>query len=127
MKRLLPAGMTLLLGGCIIAEYSYGTPTMSKADIVSLHRAGRTDDEIVKLLRRDGMRDPLSAGDIIELQEEGVSNRVLREAVDAPIRRPASVVREPYGRQPWHDDMIDLGVLTALHAWHWGRWWHWHR
>lgn len=65
-------------------------------DVVAMTQAGVDDELIVNHIRAHGAARPLQTEDLIFLQQQGVSTRVIR-AMQAPPPRPATpvVVHEP--------------------------------
>jgi hypothetical protein len=74
-------------------------------DVVEMTHAGVNDDLIVSHVRSHGVSAPLAAGDIIHLQKQGVSTRVI-EAMQAgpqPVRvaQGPPVIVEPVYAAPY--------------------------
>lgn len=65
-------------------------------DVLAMTQAGVDDELIVNHVRAHGLAEPLSSSDLILLQQQGVSTRVIK-AMQEPPRRPAGpvVVHEP--------------------------------
>ncbi len=55
-----------------------GPGAVNTADVVAMTRAGVPEDVIVNQIRIHGMAAPLQAGDLIALQQQGVSSRVVQ-------------------------------------------------
>jgi hypothetical protein len=62
---------------------------VSKEDVKKLAKAGLSDDVILSFIRANGPMARLSADDIVELKEAGVSERVLAVLAGTPIPAPA--------------------------------------
>jgi len=65
------------------ARVDQGQP-LSVADVKALARAGITDDVIISQIRNSHTVYHLSAGDIIDLRDAGVSNRVIDFMINTP-------------------------------------------
>ena len=74
-------------------EVAAGAVTLN--DVVTMTEAGVDDELIVNHVRVHGVATPLQSADLIFLQQQGVSTRVIK-AMQEPPRRPAQpvVVRE---------------------------------
>ncbi|HOP77815.1 MAG TPA: glycine zipper domain-containing protein [Thermogutta sp.] len=82
-------------------------------DVIAMTRANVDEELIINHIRINGMSRIPSSDDIIRLQREGVSVKVIKAMQEAPIRRsePSDrpiIVREPapppviiYERDPW--------------------------
>jgi hypothetical protein len=73
--RLLIATCALLAAGC--AAFEPGPPPLTRADVVQLTRAGETPAAIVARLKSTGTVLWLTASDIVEMRQSGVSTEVL--------------------------------------------------
>lgn len=62
-------------------------------DVVAMTQAGVDDELIVNHVRAHGVASPLQTGDLIFLQQQGVSTRVIKAMQEPPPARPV-VVRE---------------------------------
>ncbi len=62
-------------------------------DVVAMTQAGVDDELIVNHVRAHGVASPLQTGDLILLQQQGVSTRVIKAMQEPPPARPV-VVRE---------------------------------
>lgn len=100
-------------------------------EVVQMTRAGVADDLIVNHVRSHGMSGPMQASDLIYLQQQGISQRVIEAmqttppAVAGPVAvpvygaPPAVIVEERWGppywyhHRPYHDCAPRPGV-------HWG-------
>jgi hypothetical protein len=60
-------------------------------DVVAMTRAGVDDELIVNHINVHGVASPLQSSDLIYLQQQGVSTRVIK-AMQTPPRRPAQPV-----------------------------------
>ena len=115
-KLLLIPLLPFLLTGCLLVEERHleeGPPPLTTNGVISMSAAGHSESFIVGAIYRRGMDHPISAIELIELQEAGISDRVMREMVDAPIRRSAPVVekrRTYYRYDPVMDDAILFGA-----------------
>lgn len=67
---------------------------VSTEDVVAMSRAGVADELIVNHIRANGMARPPQAGDLIVLQQEGVSTRVIAAMQEPPAARPSGVIVE---------------------------------
>lgn len=109
MRRLAYALLFAVLAGCASVE---PVPRASKADIVELARAGADAQWIIDRLRETGTFLALSAGDIIEMHNEGVPQAALDWM-------QAAYVEETRRRQAMFDQMY-YGSCT----WRRGYWYH---
>jgi len=98
---------------------------VSMDDVVAMSRAGVAEELIVNHIRANGVQRPLTANDIILLQQQGVSTRVIaamQEAAQArpPVQQPAQVVTPP----PYSGPVI----VEEYHYYPWPPhwWWHYH-
>ena len=74
---------------------------------------GRSDAFIVGALHRRGVDHRLSADELIELKEAGVSGHVMTEMLEAPVRASAPVIerrRYHYRHDPVIEDTILFGA-----------------
>lgn len=63
-----------------------GAVTMN--DVIAMSQAGVNDDLIINHIRANGLAQPLQTGDLISLQQQAVSPRVI-QAMQAPPSLPA--------------------------------------
>jgi outer membrane lipoprotein SlyB len=63
---------------------------VSIADVISMTRAGVSEDVIIPFVQSHGMAQPIQAQDLIALQQQGVSPRVM-QAMQAPPQAAAPV------------------------------------
>ena len=83
---------------------------VTPADVVSMTRAGLGEDVVVTQIRTRGMSQTLTTHDLIELKQQGVSDRVINAMQYQPrattvVRQPHPVVVERYHHYPapiWH-------------------------
>ena len=61
-------------------------------DVINMSRAGVNEELIVNHVRAHGVAAPLQAGDLIVLQQQGVSPRVIATMQATPMPQPAPVV-----------------------------------
>jgi len=88
-------------------QVAQGAVTMD--DVVAMTRGGVHEDLIVNHIRYHGVAAPLQASDLISLQQQGVSTRVIAAMQSPPMRpAPAPVVVEgpppPVIVQEYHYD-----------------------
>lgn len=89
-----------------LADQRAGTTTAS--DVVSMTRAGLSDEVIANHIHSQGLAQPMTAGQLISLKQNGVSDGVLRamqeaSATPAAVGVPATtpvVVQQHYIEQP---------------------------
>ncbi len=89
---------TLLVGGC--AAFDPGPPPLTRTDVVQLSKSGESPATLVARLQSTGTVLWLSAADIIELRDAGVSPMVLdylQAALLADMRRRAQFEQLLYG------------------------------
>jgi hypothetical protein len=97
-----------------------GPGAVSMEDVVAMTRAGVAEELIVNHIRANGVQRPLTANDIILLQQQGVSTRVIAAMQEAqarpPVQQPVQVVTPP----PYPGPVI-------VEEYHYGPWWppHW--
>ncbi len=70
------------------------TGAVTIADVISMTRAGLSEDVIVTFVQSHGMAAPIQAADLIALQQQGVSPRVM-QAMQAPP--PVAAAPAAYG------------------------------
>lgn len=92
---------------------------VSVEDVVAMTQAGVKDELIVNHIRAHGISRPLQTSDLIALQQQGVSSRVVAAMQEPPVvqaapqpviiqQPPPAVIVEPYGPywyghyHPWH-------------------------
>jgi hypothetical protein len=84
----------------IAARLGRPAPTGSVTidDVIAMTRAGVAEEVIVTHIRNHGPASPPQAGDLITLQQQGVSPRVVQALQTAPpqVAPPGVVVAEPY-------------------------------
>lgn len=77
---------------------------VQRDDVIAMTRAGVPEDVIINHIRYNGMAAPLQAGDLIVLQQQGISPRVVQvmQAPPAPAAQPVVVQPAPvvYGAYP---------------------------
>jgi hypothetical protein len=73
------------------------------ADVISMTRAGVSEDVMVTFIQSHGMATPLQAQDLIALQQQGVSPRVMQAMQAPPVAAPQAaayaapvMVPQPY-------------------------------
>jgi hypothetical protein len=70
-------------------------------DVLAMTRSGVTEEVIINHVQRHGMIAPLQTGDLIFLQQQGISPRVVEAMQIASTRPPGDpntvIVREGYG------------------------------
>lgn len=71
-----------------------GAP-VTTADVVAMTRAGVNEDLICNHIRSHGVAVPLQAGDLIALQQQGVSPRVIAEMQAPPAPPQGAVYAQP--------------------------------
>jgi hypothetical protein len=91
-----------------------GAVTME--EVVNLVHAGVNEDLVVNQVRTRGLVRPVQSSDLISLQSQGVSSRVIQAMQEAPTARPSStavIVQQPgppavivdpypYYYEPWY-------------------------
>lgn len=77
-------------------------------DVIAMTRAGVDEDLIATHIRTNGAARPMQPGDLIALQQNGVSKLViaaLQDSTAGPLvveRPPRVIVEEPYYPPPWY-------------------------
>jgi hypothetical protein len=101
-------------------------------DIINMSRAGVNEELIANHVRIHGMAAPLQAQDIIALQQQGVSTRVIAAMQEPPIRQTQPVVMQqgapvpviieeyPYGRPYWGPPCYYYHHYRPAPSMHWG-------
>jgi hypothetical protein len=69
---------------------------VSPEDVVAMSRAGVNEEVIVNQIRAHGVSRPLVAGDLIGLQQQGVTPRVIEVMQQSLAAQPPPVVYQPY-------------------------------
>ena len=75
-----------------------GTVTMD--DVIAMTRSGVSEDVIATYVRNHGMSHPLQASDLIMLQQQGVSPRVVQAMQAPPVQVAQPVVYREYAPGP---------------------------
>jgi hypothetical protein len=75
---------------------------LSYEEIVTMAKSGTTDSVIINQIRTSGTRYDLTGEIIIWLQQNNVSEAVIREMQDTARRQPVIVRGEPYYRDPYY-------------------------
>jgi hypothetical protein len=75
------------------------TGVVSVGDVVSMTKAGVPEDAIVTHIQNHGVAAPLQSADLIALQQQGVSPRVM-QAMQAPAPAGAAYGPNPYAVPP---------------------------
>ncbi|HEX7899645.1 MAG TPA: hypothetical protein VF950_17885 [Planctomycetota bacterium] len=102
MKRLTGALLCgSLLGGCVMYEDRYHTPGVTpvqKADVLSMRAANYPDGQILDMIHKNGVARRLTADEVVEMNNAGVSGPVMNAMLEAPVTRyrPATEVRHAY-------------------------------
>jgi hypothetical protein len=103
--------MALALLGCATTRVKY--EPLTKADIISLTKAGVTDDEIIVRIDQTRTVFVLTADDVVTLREEGVSARVIDYMLETRVRAAAEEERRraryDYPPPYWYGPHIGLG------------------
>lgn len=84
---LVAAGAVLVLAGCETTPPPVPTPPAhlpTPADVVALSRAGVADEVILSQIRNSRVVYRLTAAQIIELKDKGVSQKVLDFMINTP-------------------------------------------
>lgn len=104
---------TILLTGC--ATPTPRPPPLVQTDIISMTKAGLTDEDIMR--RIDGTRTvfQLNADDVVFLRKEGVSDRVVTYMLDTLTR--AAVAEQRRRDQDDYDFHYRFGLFYG-HPWH---------
>lgn len=96
----------LLLGGCVVYEDRVHTPGVTpvgKADVLGYRAAGAPDEQILDLIHQNGVARKPTADDLIDLAAAGVSDRVTRAMLEAPVttyRPPTETRYRTYDPEP---------------------------
>jgi hypothetical protein len=77
--------------------------SLDDIDVISMTRAGVSEDVMVTFIQSHGMATPLQAQDLIALQQQGVSPRVMQAMQAPPVAAPQAaayaapvMVPQPY-------------------------------
>lgn len=125
MKHLILAGLAVsTLSGCLMYEdrdFQPGVYPVSKDEVISMTKAGYSDDRILDQIHGNGVSQRASADDLVEMNSAGVSSRVLAGFTEAPVRdyQPAVETRTRYYYDLWSEPVVNygLGVLTGYLLW----------
>ena len=93
---------------------------VSPDDVMAMTRAGVADELIVNHVRANGMTRPLAASDLIVLQQQGVSTRVIAAMQEQPAVVPQAVIVEQAPPTPVIVEQYHYGPA-------WGPPYYWHR
>ncbi|HOM19115.1 MAG TPA: glycine zipper domain-containing protein [Thermoguttaceae bacterium] len=101
-----------------------GPGAVSMEDVVAMTQAGVAEELIVNHIRANGVQRPLTANDIILLQQQGVSTRAIAAMQEAgQARPPAQAVQVVPAAPPG-------AVPVIVEEYHYGPWgpphWWWH-
>lgn len=92
------AGVALaVMAGCV----SHRPPAPSLDDVVQMSAEGIADDQIILQMEESWAVYPLSASDIVDLRQKGVSTEVLDYMQEAYIRYVRRQERMMYGDPFW--------------------------
>ena len=108
--------MTTFALGC--ATMPRPTP-ISPADVISMSKAGLTDDEIIARINDSRTVYKLNAADVVQLSQEGVSERVVNYMLDTLTR--AAVADERRRAYDDYDFHYRYGLFYGYP--HYGRRW----
>jgi hypothetical protein len=104
------------------------------SDIESLTRAGINDDLIISQIRNSRTVYHLRTGDIVDLKNAGVSERVIDFMINTPTEIPSAEVAGDAGTAPPAPAPESVIVAPGPdYVWVGGNWvwfgdrWHWHR
>jgi hypothetical protein len=89
------------------------------ADVVAMKRANINDDLVINHIHAHGMAAPLQTNDIINLPQQGVSNRVIAAMQESPPRvvQPQPVIVEEYP-PPYYGPRVYIGPgYHRPHCW----------
>jgi len=86
---------------------------VTNEDVIAMTRAGVNEELIINHVRAHGVARPLQAGDLITLQQQGVSARVI-----ATMPEPPRVVAQP-APQPVIIEQAPPPVIVAPYAPYW--------
>ena len=105
----------------VIALWAVGCATtprpapLTQADVMSMVKAGLTDEEIIRRIDATRTVYRLSSDDVINLRKEGVSDRVVNYMLDTYARYVAAEQRrQDYYDSDWH---YRFGFWYG-HPWH---------
>ena len=102
-----------------------GTP-LSLADVKALAKAGIAEDVIINQIRNARTIFHLSAPDIIELRDAGVSDKVINYLINTPTTVNAAAASQPkYVAQPPPPAPVETVVIAAPspgYVWVGGEW-----
>jgi len=108
------AVLAVLTAGCATTPRPQ---PLTQADIMSMVKAGMTEEEIIRRIDATRTVFRLSSDDVINLRKEGVSDRVVNYMLDTYTRYIAAEQRrQDYYDDDWH---YRFGFYYG-HPWH--RW-----
>ncbi len=125
MKKLtLSALAAMTLSGCLMHEERHYTPgryPVTKDDVVAMTRSGVSEDRILSRIHEQGVSHRATADDLVEMQNAGVTSRVMAGFAEAPVRDPRPPVerRTSYYYDPLSEPVVNfgIGVLTGYLLW----------
>ena len=118
-KILLTALAPALLSGCLVVEerqFREGPAPLSTNGVIMMTANGKPDSFVIGALYHRGMDHRPTADELIELQNAGVSNRVMTEMLEAPVRTSAPVIHRKKRYYYRHDPVLDDAVLFGAGA-----------
>ncbi|MGA2137861.1 MAG: hypothetical protein ABSH14_03265 [Verrucomicrobiia bacterium] len=116
IRSLFIALVALTLVGC--ATTPPPPPPLTQADVISMVKAGLTDEDIMRRIDATRTVFRLSSDDVIRLRNEGISDRLVSFMLDTYTRAAMAAQRrqdEQYNSQFYFDYGFGYG-----HPWH--RW-----
>lgn len=94
-----------------------GPGAVSMEDVVAMTQAGVAEELIINHVRANGMRRPLTANDLILLQQQGVPTRVIAAMQEAGQSQGAAQAGRGVPPPP------PAAVPVIVEEYHYGPWW----
>ena len=73
----------------IVTPYSLYSQTLSKQNVIDLHRAAVDESVLIQKIASDGIDFEMSSDNIIELNKEGISSNVMKALITASAKTTA--------------------------------------
>jgi hypothetical protein len=109
--------LAVMLVGCA-TPHPPPPPPLAQADVISMVRAGLSDEEIMRRIDATRTVFRLSSDDVMRLRNEGVSDRLVNFMLDTYTR--AAVAAQRHEDAYYHDDFYFSSGFYYGRPWH--RW-----
>ena len=115
IRSLLISLCVLALVGCASTKPS-PPPPLTQADVISMVKAGLTDEEIMRRIDDTRTVFRLSSEDVIRLRNEGISDRLTTFMLDT-YTRAAMAAQRRQDEQPHSQFSFGFGYGQSFHHW----------